>query len=461
MLTFRATIPYLVLILIAAGCRAPEDSGASRDDDIRASLESAAPTVVRVSWTTEEPNRGQVRFGESEAYGWETPLESVDTSEHSALLLGLPHNTEIHFAIVTSGEQDEIISSDHSIVTGGVPSTLPSLTVELGERSPAPFTVVSVVADTGDDDGQVVAVVDALGRWVWAVELDPGYQALRARLARDGSGVIYNALAADKEDDLTPKIVHVAWTGERLLELDAPDLHHDFVELPEGGFAYLATEPRQVGDLHVGSDLIVELDTQGDTREAWVLWDHLESDFGVLVDAQSVDPSGNIGHANALQLLEGGDAWLVSFASLGAVARIDRASGTVTWVLGGNGDSFGASPEPVPDFRSHEVVLDGDNLWMFVNNAGGEDCSRLWTMSLDIERASAAVTGEYHWEPCQYSYAMGGVNRIGDTYTQIVWSLAGKLEVVDETLEPVWAAQASLGAGFGYGAVTTSLYTPD
>lgn len=445
-------------LLGAAGCDSATDSGVQDGFEVEASLVDAAPTVVLVRWTTDDPVRGQVRFGETEAYGWETPLEDQESTEHSALLLGMPHSTEVHFVVVSHSASEETVSEDRDIVTGGVPSTLPSLTVELGERSPAAFTALPVIADMGDDELQAVALVDDRGRWVWATELDPGYQSLRVRLARDGSGVVYNALAADKESDLPSKLIQVGWDGERVLELDAPEMHHDFVQLPDGGFAYLATEPRLVGDVYMGSDVIVELDGRGGSRDAWVLWDHLEQDFAQVLDPEQLDPRESLGHANSLQLLEEQDAWLVDFANLSAVAQIDRASGDVSWILGSEGDTFDASPDPIPPFRGHEVVIEGDTLWIYVNDSGGDECSRLWKIGLDIEASQATLLGDYHWDPCQYTYAMGGVNRIDPEHTLVVWSLSGRLEALDAELEPVWALQASLGAGFGYSAVADGLY---
>jgi len=441
-----------------AGCEPSSDTAEWADYEIEASLADAAPTVVRVEWTTDEPVQGMVSFGETDAYGWETPLEDAPSTEHTALLLGMPHSTEIHFAVVSQSDAGSERSADHSIVTGGVPAILPSISIDLGERSPSAFTAIPVVADIADDEQQAVAIMDDQGRWVWATELEPGYQSLRVRLAPDGGGVVYNAVASDKESDLPSKLIQVGWDGEPILELDTPDLHHDFVLLPDGGFAYLGTEPRPVGDVTMGSDIIVAIDSSGASQVVWTLWDHIEDDFGMVIDPENLDPSESLGHANNLQFVEDQDAWLVDFANLGSVAQIDRASGQPSWILGGTGDSFDASPDPPPAFRAHEIQLEGDSLWMFVNDLQGDECSRLWKVGLDIENRQAAVEAEYHWDPCQYTYAMGGVNRLPLDHTLIVWSLAGRLEVLDSELTPVWAAQASLGAGFGYTSSTDSLY---
>ncbi len=442
-----------LLCLLLCGCPA-----SGWDPEPQVSLVDEAPTVVRVSWSTDSAVLGQVRFGESVDYDLVTPLDDTPGTEHSALLVGVPANTELHFALVAHDDGGELQGSDHSIVTGGVPASLPAVTVEQGERSPARFTAIPVVADLPEDEPQVVAVLDDRARWVWATQLPLGYKSLRVRLAPDGGGVVYNAVAIDKESDLEPRMIQVDWSGETVLDLDAPALHHDFVLLPDGGLAFLATEPAQVGEFMMGSDVIMELDSSGNLTEAWALWDHIEEEFGMVIEPDNLDPSSTLGHANAMQLLDDGAAWLVNFANLGAVARIERDTGDVSWILGSIGDSFPASPEPLPEFRAHEVLLEDDALWLFVNDVQDDECSRLWMVSLDHESQQATLLDSYHWDPCQYTYALGGLNRLDAEHTLMVWSIAGRLEVLDGDLAPVWAAQASLGAGFGYTSSVDTLY---
>ncbi len=446
----RQHLPFLALAL--AGC-----AGSEEILQLEAEALEEAPSVVRVRWSTASPVRAQLRFGEDGDLGWETPLEDRPDTEHEALLLGMPFDGEVHFAPVSVDQEGERQHPAQRIVTGPAPNGLPTLILEQGDRSPSAFTVLPVLDEAQEDEPRAVVVLDDRGRYVWATLLDPGYQALRARLAPGGEGVIYNAVAADKDSVLEPRVVQVGWDGERRLDLAAPELHHDFALRPEGGFAYLATEAVEIGGMVFGSDLIIELDEDGQTRQAWRLFDHLEADFGLQLDPQQLDPRETLGHANGIQAI-GEEAWLVSFANLGAVARIERESGELSWILGSEGDTFHASPEPLPLFRGHELVLEGDRLWYFVNDVDGDECSRLWVLDLAPEAGVAELAEEYHGDPCQYTWAMGGVNRLPGDHTLMVWSMAGRLEVLDAQLEPIWSLQADLGAFFGYSSSTDSLY---
>jgi hypothetical protein len=166
--------PRLVLLVVLAltlsGC-----PGSEEILELEAETLEEAPSVVRVRWTTATPVQARIRFGEDSELGWETPLEDSPGTDHEALLLGMPYDREVHFAPVSLDEQGERQHPAQSIVTGVAPASLPTLSLELGERSPSPFTVLPILDDADGDEQQAVVVLDDHGRYVWFTLLDPGY----------------------------------------------------------------------------------------------------------------------------------------------------------------------------------------------------------------------------------------------------------------------------------------------
>lgn len=448
-----------VLALAMWGCVTPVEGDSVTTDAedplftaVEVSLAPAAPTVPVVAWTTAEPVRSRVVFGEGLALS--TPLEAEPATEHRQVLLGLPAGLDADVQIVT---EDDRRSEVRTVRTGGVPASLPTLTVT-GEGLDGGWMATSVLGDDGQGAGAVIAVIDGDGRYVWAHALGVGEASLRPRIASDGSGLYLNVLALDKEVEVPQSLRHVTWEGELVGEWPAADMHHDFVTLPGGGFAYLAVEPRQIDGFTLPSDTVVVVAPDGTSEVVWRLWDHLDR-FGGAPALSEIGEGESLGHANAMQYVEEDDALLVNFALLGASALIARDGSEVRWVMGGDGTDFAYDAEgAMPLWRAHEVSLDGDALLMFVNDAGGRECSQLWEVALDFTAMTAARAWAYEPEDCTYNYVLGGVGRMLDGDVLATWSVAGRIDRVDRDEGVVWSAQASAGAGFGYGQFAPTLY---
>lgn len=426
--------------------------------DVR--LAEAAPTVVVVEWTTTEPVRGRIEFGDGGALALSTPMEDAAATEHRQILLGLPPLTDARLEIVVDRD-GETRSAVYAVTTGGVPAVLPSLTAEGAGAGDAEgfdggWLAVPVTADDGTATAGVVTLIDSAGRWVWGHALGPGESSLRARRARDGSGLVFNVLSLDKDVEIAPMIRHVTWEGELRAEVPATDIHHDFVELPDGRFAFLGLEPRTVDGRVVPSDVIVEVGADG-SEVVWRLWDDFDR-FGGVPASADIGEGETLGHANAMQYVEESDAYLVNFALLGAVALIRRDGTGVDWVLGSDTSDFAYDDEgAMRRWRSHDVRMDGDSLLMFVNDTGGEECSQVWRVDLSLDAMSAERSWSYEPE-CYYNYVLGGVGSLPSGDVLATWSLAGRIDQVTPAGALAWSLQASVGAGFGYSDVLPDLY---
>lgn len=86
-------------------------------------------TTAQVTWDTDEPALGYVRFGSSadqaKYFRW-SDIETAFVTSHSVLLHYLPDNTVVHFAIVVEDLASNFtMTTDHAIATGSPPSPPP------------------------------------------------------------------------------------------------------------------------------------------------------------------------------------------------------------------------------------------------------------------------------------------------------------------------------------------------
>src|SRR5690606_38139419 len=118
--------------------------------------------------------------------GLQTPLEAEETSEHEALLLGLPQETRVYYRVVTWDGDSAGVSDVGSIETGRIPGGIPEMEVEGDGHDD--FVLVPVLGNTS-----AVTIINPAGDIVWYHTEDRDLDFYRARLSLDGTGVIYNA----------------------------------------------------------------------------------------------------------------------------------------------------------------------------------------------------------------------------------------------------------------------------
>ena len=83
-------------------------------------MTATSPTADRatITWTTDEPATGQVRYGPSTNYGPPTPLNSTLTTGHSVALTGLVFGTLYHYQVISSDALgNSTTSGDYTFTT--------------------------------------------------------------------------------------------------------------------------------------------------------------------------------------------------------------------------------------------------------------------------------------------------------------------------------------------------------
>jgi hypothetical protein len=212
---------------------------------------------------------------------------------------------------------------------------------------------------------------------------------------------------------------------------------HDFVLLPNGHALMFAgdPEPYDMSQVVTGGNpdaivtglVVQELDASKNVIFQWRSWDYLPiTDSYFDLTQVNVD----LIHANALAVDNDGNI-LVSMRHLSCVAKINRETGDIIWLLGGKENEFTfinehASNAPTYFSYQHDIsILPNGDLTLFDNgNQHTPNYSRGVEYALDEQNKTATLVWEYRHTPDIYANAMGSVERLSDGNTVIGWGIA-------------------------------------
>lgn len=113
-------------------------------------------TTARVTWDTDEPTLGYVRFGSTVNYFRFSDIESSFSTSHAMTLSYLPENTTEHFAIVVEDQASNFTMTPDHTVAGGPPPQVPtaaltasSLSIVKGQSTTLSWTSANATGCTG------------------------------------------------------------------------------------------------------------------------------------------------------------------------------------------------------------------------------------------------------------------------------------------------------------------------
>lgn len=430
-------------LLLLLACTDGKDTGAEgvAITDVVAEVSPDVATVVTVRWTTDEPVASQVRYS-FDGKTLETPLEAEPATEHQALLLGIPGSTEVQYQVVVPGSST---TEPAGIVTGGLPAELPTVTTE-GDGQVEWMVAPLIGAVTGP------VVFSPEGEIVWYHLESRELDVYRARLAGDGSGIVYNAASVSGDPSADSEIVKVSWDGSVVEALSVPLLAHDFVELPDGSYAAIVVEYRDDGaGGQIRGDQIVEVAPSGEQTVVWSAWDCFDP-----ATTPGDDPVLGWTFANALDYDPVEDAYYLGIRNFSSITRIDRATGACTWVLGRDAATIPVEDEPFKHQHQFDV-LDGSIL-VFDNTGTGTTASRVMEYAFDPAAGTATHTWGWEPDPAVYSFVLGDVERLEDGDTFATFSVAGQLDRVNPDGSVAWSLNTALGYAIGFMTLPPSLY---
>ncbi len=452
--TSEQRVPHLVPILFSSlllvslsGCEEDPETAAVEIAGIEARIADDIATVIIVEWTTSRSATGRVAFGEGDDLSYSTPMETTPATSHRALLLGMPPRAEIRYRITAVDGDDEMTSAPRTITTGGLPISLPELTVQ--GTGPEGFTIVPVIAN----GSSVVTIIDAGGRIVWYHVDDRELDIYRARLSRDKESILYNAASISGTPSEASELMRVSLDGASITGVPVPLLAHDFVEHEDGTIGAIAAEYRTIDGAELMGNQIVEISPDGEVAPVWSVWDCFdpETDVGDTTD-------NGWTFANALDYDPAEDAYYIGFRNLSSIAKVDRASGRCLWVFGSTAETISFA-EGAPRFwHQHQFqVLDGGIL-IFDNDGAPGTESRVVEYAFDFSANTASEVWSYTARPSLFTFVLGEPIRFDNGDTLINWSASGQMNLVTPEGDSTFQLNLSMGNVFGFNTFEPALY---
>ncbi len=209
---------------------------------------------------------------------------------------------------------------------------------------------------------------------------------------------------------------------------------HDFQLLPNGHYLLFCydsiiadlTEYGGHPDAKLITPVLQELDSEQKVVWQWRFLDFFEPDDGPFRLDQS---SNEIIHTNSIELDHDGHI-LVSNRRMKNCMKINRQTGEVMWILGGESNDFtfvGCDPEEaVGWFDGHDFRrLENGNVLFFDNSDQGSRLpSHVVEFRLDEENLVAELVWEYIYDSLLLGATRGGSQRLDNGNTMIGWGSA-------------------------------------
>ncbi len=330
--------------------------------------------------------------------------------------------------------------------------TMPKLDSKLADPS---YLLLTPFVQNQHIIGGQVYLTDLYGKLVhqWKIKNNPVYAELQPNghlLVEENNDPYPDHLVVLEEFDWSGKIVnsYTATTGK-------PVPHHQSVILPNGNFAFLASQdltstqsaliqggqPAPAGSSSaMTKDIIAEVNKEGETVWSWDTATHL--DFAKF-PISMVDNRREWTHANSLEYLPHNpidltEGFLVSFRNISTVAIIRKSDGALLWT----------SPADFSDHQHDATLLSSGNILIFNNGANNRNAPGsivLGSQVKEIDPRSNKVVWSWEngnigtFERAEFeSSIIGGAQRLENGNTMIVDGLHAHLFEVTPDKKVVW-----------------------
>lgn len=323
-----------------------------------------------------------------------------------------------------------------------LPSNFPTFTVTPGTGTPAPGYIFLSPSHFQDTKGFNL-IIDNSGNLVYWQEVTDGtpvdFQVLPNGQLGYGSMYEFSKVTGGGATkfwmmDSSYTIVDSFAMGNGYIAES-----HEFQLLPNGHAVMLAYDLQPVdmskivagghpGAMVLGS-IIQELDGDGNVIFQWRSWDHLDLKDSYADLTQKVfDPI----HVNSIDM-DSDNNLIVSVMAFGEIAKINRQTGEIIWIMGGRNNQFafvndseGSAYAPQYFMYQHDVRrIDNGNILMIDD---GQPSVRQWTRVVEYQIDETAKTATKVWQyrhtPDFYASSMGTAQRLPNGNTLIGWGQA-------------------------------------
>jgi|GEM_PF-4736550 len=320
-------------------------------------------------------------------------------------------------------------SFTHRFSTISLPDSLPEFEIEVSDR---------------DRIQPGITLFRNTRRYVTAVDVDGNM-----KMIMPGGGEIEQLINGDF---LSLKRGHIFQTnldGDTIYYSPQGGMHHDINMLPNGNYLSLGKTYRWVptpggeGDsLLWEGDIIVEVNTDGDTLWSWDSHDYFSYEDYEPANLENAAEEGihDWTHANACHSTPDMSAIYISVRHLSRITLIDYESREVIWNMGKEfpsgqvdfGHDLNFSYQHDPEWQPNGNILMLDN-----HNLGPEDSSRAIEISIDFDRDPVAEIAWQVWG-VPYAGSQGDADRLLNGNTMVTLGREGVIFEVNDQSEEIW-----------------------
>ncbi len=427
--------------------------------------------VMIATMTTAEVSDVRLVYGLSgEALTIEHPTTSNGT-EHRFVVLGVKTGREYDFQAIVTVDDEEATSEPVTARVASADPSIPVFTLYNWEPGISCMDGGYILLSYLGNNNSGVAILDRDADIVWAVPFkQTNVQLSRVRPALDGTSLIYTTADGNRQDQIGEHVKQ-PMDGSTPDVLSTPRSHHDFVELPDGTIGWLdypefdaysnCTSGTSLPDpsQDVALDRIFESPFGGSQVEIYDMWTDYPRTLDCSIDDEEFLKNQNafdLVHSNSIAYRASDDAYFHMSRWQDGFHKVDRATGSFVWQLGGEHNDFtpAAGQDAAELFNhSHMSEIWDDGLLIFNNNDFGPNYpaskgpSKIQEYHLDETAMTWEVT--WSWESDKgFESLLGDARRMpvaGCDNLLISLSQSGIIRELTRDGQFPWAIGAPLG----------------
>lgn len=320
------------------------------------------------------------------------------------------------------------------------PDAVGDLRSVVPERSEIYHQGVLFSSTDTDAERHDASIVDGTGRLRWRWEGEGEI----ARVRRDGDDTLL--LVIDDTRETTGEIRRETLDGRILERIEAPDIHHDGLVLPDGRWAWLEHDERRARfdgrpGTPVATDRVMVAEPGGEPERRLSLFeDYPIAPWSACSHTRrgvKIPGYHQWTHSNSLVLSPDGTTLWVIARNLDALLAFDARTGQVLEQVGGR-DATVPLPEGVALDHPHGSHMpDNARLLVFDNGLHQRRPSR--AVELDLATSPPTVVWDFAHPDGETIGYLGDVRRLPGGNTLVVWSSDAWMTEVTPDGEVVWS----------------------
>ncbi len=264
----------LGLVLVLA-CEPPSVATTGTDDSDDSSiaesfgwrLDDEIESLIWVSWDQPRPATVHVEY-EVDGLWRSTPPREVEAGEVEQLVLGVPYDDSVEVRVVRDDGSGPETSETQRARTGDLPAGFPRpelLSSTEALQEPTGNWLLGSVNSRGGgwNDGEYwMWIIDREGRVVWAMPGDSHHFTIYLQTSLDDD-ILWDVSTywSNWDDGAASQIHRMKLDGVVTETIDAPGMHHAFIEMPDRSILW--------GSALTGNEKLLRQDTDGSQSTVW------------------------------------------------------------------------------------------------------------------------------------------------------------------------------------------------